>query len=80
MDAGFWLRPSRRTAIGSVFTLGRIEQPEEPAAFAFGFGFGFGFTIGFGFTGNLIPSSCRTLGRRLDHDVARRDDDEPPHG
>ena len=25
-------------------TLGRIEQPEEKAAFSFAFGFGFGFT------------------------------------
>ena len=63
MDAGFHLRAFGRAAVGSVFTLGRIEQPEEPAAFAFAFAFASALALAFGLTFAVAGRFGPRLGR-----------------
>ncbi len=72
MDVG--LRATALLFETAANTLERIEQVEQEAAFAFGLS----FDIGLGFTGAFGSWLNRTGFSRLDHDIARRGNNEPP--
>jgi len=89
-------RPCRRApgraSAALVETLRRVEQAEAYPALANAFGQAFdravvralgpALHIGFAFvfSGDFGFFLCRTPGRRLQYDIARGNEDEPPHG